>query len=599
MTAVKSQTSAATLLDAPHHDGSDACVVERPEELGGDAVLRLRVPRATILDSVVLRYIRDGEPKFIAATVDEETDTDTWWRVSFPLTNYVTRYRWMLSSNGRETSLNPLGMVPFDAPSADDYVLTVGPDGPAWHLGAVVYEIYPDRFASSGVDVDTPEWAIRRGWDELPNGRGPVSGQELFGGDLPGIEAHLDHIELLGTNALYLTPIFPAGSSHRYDATTFEHVDPLLGGDEAFASLVAAAHARGMRLIGDLTTNHVGVGHEWFGAAREGGIEREFFYFDESLPFGYASWFDVPTVPKLDWRSEELRRRMIDVVRRWLDNGLDGWRIDVAHMTGRFRDHDLNHEAARLVRDALEHDELLIAEHGHDFRPDLDGRGWQGVMNYAGFMRPVWSWLRAEELPKVLEEGFWGTPFGLRPHDGREAVAAMRSYRAGVPWGAVLHSWTLLDSHDTARFKTISGTRAMHVVGLGLQMTTPGVPLVYAGDELGLEGDWGEDARRPMPWERPETWDGDILEEYRRLIALRRSSEALARGGIRYVHVEDDVIAYLRESRQETLLCLAARADHHPIRVPFTSLETLYGADARDGVLPDGGPSFHVWRVHG
>src|SRR5205823_6550103 len=111
-------------------------------------------------------------------------------------------------------------------------------------------------------------------------------------------------------------------------------------------------------------------------------------------------------------------------------------------------------------------------------------------------------------------------------------------------------------------------------------------PMVFAGAELGLEGLWGEDARRTMPWEHPERWDDALLAEYRTLIALRRSSDALARGGIRYVHVGDDAIAYLRETKGERLLCLAARAPHDPIATPFTALETLYGDDARDGVLP-------------
>ena len=121
--------------------------------------------------------------------------------------------------------------------------------------------------------------------------------------------------------------------------------------------------------------------------------------------------------------------------------------------------------------------------------------------------------------------------------------------------------------------------------------------MLFAGDELGLEGEWGEDARRTMPWDRPGSWDRRLLDEYRRLIALRRSNEALARGSIRYAYVDDDAIAYLRETRDERLLCLASRADHPPLRVPFTSLETLYGDDAEDGVLPGGGPSFHVWRL--
>jgi alpha-glucosidase len=123
--------------------------------------------------------------------------------------------------------------------------------------------------------------------------------------------------------------------------------------------------------------------------------------------------------------------------------------------------------------------------------------------------------------------------------------------------------------------------------------------MIFAGDEIGLEGEWGEDARRTMPWDAIDTWDGPLFEEYSALTALRRSSDALARGGIRYVHVSDDAIAYLRESRSERLLCLAARAQHDPIVVPFGQLETLYGGDASDGVLPADGPAFHVWRING
>ena len=142
-------------------------------------------------------------------------------------------------------------------------MLSLG-DGPAWHLSSVVYEIFPDRFATSGLGVDAPDWAVPRGWNELPTGRGPNTPRELFGGDLRGIEQRLDYIEQLGVNALYLTPIFPASSTHRYDATSFDRVDPLLGGDEALRSLLAAAHSRGVRVLGDLTTNHTGNAHEWF-----------------------------------------------------------------------------------------------------------------------------------------------------------------------------------------------------------------------------------------------------------------------------------------------------------------------------------------------
>jgi alpha-glucosidase len=588
MSTAPALDSTATLLAEPHHDGSDAYVLERPREVGGDAVVQLRVPHAGSVDKVALRYIHDGEPAFVTA----EREGETLWRATFPVPSPATRYRWLLA--GGEIGyawLNGNGVMRHDIPDADDFVMTVGDGGPQWHLDSVVYEIFPDRYASSGLDVDDPAWAMRRAWDELPRNRGTQQAYEFFGGDLRGIEQRLDHIESLGANAIYLTPFFPAGSSHRYDATSFEHVDPLLGGDHALASLVRAAHARGIRVIGDLTINHVGIEHEWFES------EPEFFYRDDS-ELGYEAWLGVPSLPKLNHGSPRLASALRAVVQQWLrpPYDLDGWRIDVANMAGRLGAQDLGREVARGIRDAAveaKPDAVLIAEHGHDYRDDLAGDGWHGAMNDAGFLRPVWWWLRDASFARDPFRADFPAPI----FSGQQSVATMRAFRAGVPWPSTLHSWTLLDSHDSPRFSRVVRTRARHVVGVGLQMTTPGVPMLFAGDEVGLEGDWGEDARRPMPWDTPESWDGELLEQYRALIALRRSEPALARGGIRYVHVSAEAIAYVRETADEALLCLAVRGAHDPIRVPFASLETLYGDDVRDGVLPADGPSFHVWRL--
>jgi alpha-glucosidase len=606
MTVVESLPLLGTRLADPHHDGSDAYVLERPAEPGEEAVVRLRVPRGTAVETVALRYVRDGEPRAVRAELDEETETDTWWRVAFPVWNPATRYRWLL--DGGDTGyawVNGLGVVDHDVPDDDDFVIALDPGGPDWHLRSVVYQVFPDRFASSGAAYEQPEWAIRRAWDEPPTGRGRETSREWFGGDLPGLEQRLDHVESVGANVLYLTPFFPAGSIHRYDATTFDRVDPLLGGDDALASLTAAAHARGIRVIGDLTLNHTGLGHEWFLAGRGGGggPERSFFYFDEALPHGYESWMGVASLPKLAHRSPELGQRIAEVVGRWLSSPfeLDGWRIDVANMAARYRELDATAELARTVRAAMPADAVLIAEHAHDARDDLLGRGWHGTMNYAGFLRPVWSWLRGER-----EISFLGLPVPVPRLGGDQAVATMRAFRAGIPWSSSIHSWTLIDSHDTARFRTVSGSRERQLVGVGLQMTTPGVPMVFAGDELGLEGEWGEDARRTMPWGREDSWDRALLAEYRRLADLRRSSDALARGGIRYAHVEPEAIAYLRETAGERLLCLAARADHAPAALPLAALgcrelESLYGGEATvehgHAVLPAEGPSFHVWRL--
>src|SRR5262249_7768959 len=152
----------------------------------------------------------------------------------------------------------------------------------------------------------------------------------------------------------------------------------------------------------------------------------------------------------------ELRSRMGEIMRRWLDLGLDGWRIGAANSVGRRREVDIGAEIARWAR-AQVSDALLVAEYCHDFRPDLDGRGWSGGMNYAGFLRRVWWWLRGDAVGPDAVDVFSSAP--APSYGGRAAAEVMASFRAGLPWEASLHSWALLDSHDTPRFRTVTGCR--------------------------------------------------------------------------------------------------------------------------------------------
>ena len=577
-------TTARAPLAAPHHDGSELYVHEVPSELGDDTV-RLRVPRASAVDAVAVRYVTDGEPHVAIAEVDEEDEGETWWRASFPVDNPATPYRWLLSGGvigyGWVTGD---GLVGHDVPDADDFVCAVGDDGPAWHVEGVVYEVFPDRFARSGVERTPPEWAVPRGWDDDPTGSGPTTPLEWFGGDLGGIEAHLDHLERLGVSILYTTPFFPARSNHRYNATSFDEVDPLLGGDEALVSLVRAAHARGIRVIGDLTINHIGDDHAWFTSAQGGedSVERRFFWFDDGLRHGYEAWAGVRTLPKLDHRDALLRERLLgdaeSVVLRWLRPpfDLDGWRLDVANMAGRRGDVDVAPRSR--VRRASRR-----SRPGRTPCSSRSTRTTRGATSRATAGTGRWrTW--ASRAPRG--NGFAATC--CRPSSNSASSASRSRCRASTARpsrrrcaasgrasrGARCCTAGSCSSHDIARFKVVSGSRERHLVGVGLQMTTPGVPMVFAGDELGLEGRWGEDARRPMPWDRPEAWDAELLAAYRTLIGLRRSSAALTRGGIRFAHVGPDAIAYLRETRGERLLCLATRAATGDVRLPLAALRT-------------------------
>ena len=610
-----------SLPSGSHHDGS-ALYVERTDwRLAGSARVRVRVPHEDDIEAVALRYTHDGEQTCKPLERERRNSVESWWAGDIPLTNPLVSYRFLLSRGGNADAwLNATGVHGHDTPDADDFVLRSDATYPEWPVRSVVYQVFPDRFATSGVVTNTPEWARRRSWGDLP--QGPDWSSELFGGDLYGAAEHLDHIARLGADVVYLTPIFTARSAHRYDAATFDEVDPLLGGADALRTLNEQARGWGMRVMGDLTLNHCGIAHTWYqnALAVADAEERGYFYFERG-PDGTeraATWLGVNSLLKLNYSSSRLRHEMYggseSVARKWLrgDVGMDGWRIDVANMAARHSGHDVSHEVSMEFVDsctAEKHDAYVVGEHFQDGRNDLCKGGWHGIMAYSAFTRPVWAWLRAETLPAEFPESFLGSAFGVPKRDGLSMVAAMRAFTAGVPFDAVLRSWLILDSHDTPRFHVLTGDVGRTKVGVGLQMTLPGVPMVWMGDESGMGGvSCGEDSRRPMQWDDESGWDNELLGWYRQCIALRRSSDALAVGSLRWLHVGADVVVYLRETADDRLLCCASRAVHAAVQLPSAVLQceristvlgesmTLLGDRV---VLPSGGPAFHAWRLDG
>ena len=624
MTLSSAQVPAGIGLDLPHHDGSALYVSTETPRLGERVTVWLRVPAAATgpddppFDAAYVRLLHDAEPRFAAAVVDTErsTEHETWWRAELTCRNRVTSYRWLLAGGPVGWLwVNGAGAHLRDVPDGADFRIVAAPEPlPQWPLDAVVYQIVPDRFARSAAadHRPTPDWAVPAAWSDPVEVRSPDAGsRQLYGGDLDGITEHLDHIAALGADVIYLTPFFPGRSNHRYDAHTFDAVDPVLGGDAALRRLTDAAHARGIRVLGDFTSNHTGVTHEWFVAARadETAPERAFYFFG---PQGrYAAWLDVPSLPKLDHSSPELRRRLFGdpqgVIRRWLgpDGGLDGWRVDVANMTGRHQDADLHHEVARELRAAsvaANPDALVVAEHCHDTSTDLTGDGWHGVMNYAGFTRPVWTWLTSPANPDGPSD-FLGQPVRVPQLPGELVADAMLDFTSRIPWVALVRSFTLLGSHDTSRIRTlVGGDPALVRVAAGLLFTMPGTPMVTYGDEIGMPGRFGEDGRRPMPWPAGQGgqegtkgagWDEDLLAAYRELVALRRGSVALRRGGMRWVYAAGDVLVYLREAPGESALVHVARAAHDPIRIDLRDLPQARAARTALG----GGASIDASRL--
>ena len=586
------------MKNQPHHDGSELYVSNIAPELGEKVTLKIRVPSNYVFEKAMLRIYHDGEPRIFEMKESKRDSTETWYQVNVEILNLQSHYRFAFIGKGKYEWLNAKGLFDHDVHSNNDFQLVAIADNPEWIKSSVFYQIFPDRFARSGKVNIVPEWAHPRDWDLLPQGRGKYTGQELYGGDLYGVSEHLDHITDLGVNGIYFTPLFPARSNHRYDASSFEVIDPILGGDAAFQALIKTAKKKGIRILGDLTSNHCGAGHTWLAKAKKDkkSKERSYFYWDKSIKWGYIGWFGLESLPKLNFSSKALRKVMYEgknsIVKKWISPkyGMAGWRIDVGNMTGRQGAENHHTEVMQGIRNAMAEvnpQTWLVAENGDFDASDLNGLGWQGAMNYQGFMRPFWNWINRN--PEIAG-GFQGLPFEMPKITGKQLVASMKEFNSSIPWRSLTASMMLLDSHDTARFRTVvMGDKKAHIAAMTMMLTYPGVPSIFAGDEIGLEGSWGEDARRTINWNDKSGWDIEFFSQVKELVKLRRSHDALINGGLRWVAVADDYLVYLRESKKQSILVFISRG---PVKATvdissfgYLVTKTLYGQEVKGEIF--------------
>ncbi len=605
------------LAARPHHDGSPLYVSNLTPKLGDRVGVRVRVPREFgHAITVRTRSNPDREPSFSDAHVVHETETEVWWQTELAIENPVHGYRFLFELEGGATWwLTSAGLSHTETRDIDDFRIVTYDPPPAWGASSVMYQVFPDRFARSARadehQAQLPDWAEPADWDDPVIHVGPSTPLQFFGGDLAGVADHLDHLVDLGVDLLYLTPVFPAQSNHRYDALSFDNVDPLLGGDEALVALVEAAHERGLRVIGDLTSNHSGDAHEWFKAAHRQpeNAESDFYLWLDGGQETYVSWMGVPSLPKFNWRGDELRRRFIEgpdsVVARWLREpySLDGWRIDVANMTGRHREDDFNEVVRRTIRRTMVEinpDTLLLGESTNDAAGDFPGDAWHGAMTYANFTRPLWNWLSTPGSPAG---GGLGMTLGrTSDYTGVDFYAAHREFAAAFPWRTRLQTMNALDTHDTPRFLT-SARDGVLPVAFGLAVSLPGIPVVWMGDEFGLTGADGEESRTPMPWDAAAAGEfATTTDVYRRLIALKRAHPSLNGGGIRWLHASDDAVAFVRETATECVLVVAARAItvvDLGDELPDDALALAGEAPSGDGRVSIPGPTFAAWQLPG
>jgi alpha-glucosidase len=612
MISKKLKPQISEFFELPHHDGSELYVSNAAPNLGDHVTFRVRVPKSYLFAKAFIRIYEDGEPRSYELLLEKESANESWFKYKFKVSNLRISYRFVFISNDKYEWLNARGVSDFDVHSNDDFKIVAIAPFPKWIRSSVFYQIFPDRFAKSDLKKVIPDWAVERTWDQTPQTTGKNAGMEFFGGDIRGVENHLDHLIDLGINGIYFTPFFPGNSNHRYDASSFEHVDQLLGGNKALFALVNSANKKSIRIMGDLTSNHCGAGHNWLlkAKAEKKSKEHGYFYWDKTVKHGYVGWWGLASLPKLNFNSLALRKEMYmdkrSIVRKWLSPkfGMAGWRIDVGNMTGRHGEDDLHREVMLGIRKAMDEtnkDAWLIAENGDFFASDLDGFGWHGAMNYQGFMRPLWNWINQNS---EIGGGFQGLPFAMPKITALQMVESMKSFGASIPWRSFVSSMVLLDSHDTARMRTVvGGDRYRHLSAMVLLLTYPGVPSIYAGDEIGLEGTSGEDGRRPMPWGQRDQWDSEFFTAVKSLVAIRKKSDALINGGLRWLIVSDDYVLYIRESNKQKILIflsrypVSVRVDLAPMNLKITS--TLFGVESSGSaiLINSDKPAQGVWLV--
>jgi neopullulanase len=423
------------------------------------------------------------------------------------------------------------------------------PKTPEWVRDAVFYQIFPDRFARS-VAVAKPR--------HLDDWGSPPTYHGYQGGDLVGVAKHLDYLQDLGITAVYFTPVFQSASNHRYHTHDYEKVDPMLGGNAALRRLIDQSHARRIRVILDGVFNHASRGFFQFHDIMENGAESaylDWFHvntfplnaYDPDKRPNYGAWWGLPALPKFNTGSPEVREFLWGIGRKWIDFGIDGWRLDVPN---EIDDDSFWREFRHRVKDGNP-DAYIVGEVWTDAQRWLRGDMWDAVMNYQ-FTRACIAFFIGAEASDDLKR----TSLHPAGPPGAEAFARsierlLKLYAPSITEVML----NLLGSHDMARFLTLARDDLSALrLATAFQMTYPGAPSIYYGDEIGMRGGHDPANRGAFPWHQRESWNTELLHEFQRLIALRKARPALRRGSFRVLHAVGELFVHARQLGDETVL---------------------------------------------
>ncbi|HLP16570.1 MAG TPA: glycoside hydrolase family 13 protein [Bacteroidota bacterium] len=436
---------------------------------------------------------------------------------------------------------------------------------PSWVRHAIIYQIFPERFENGDRSNDPP--------NTQPWGTKPTGGS-FFGGDLEGVLNRLPYLTDLGITTIYFNPVFSASSNHKYNATDYLKIDPAFGTNDLFKTLVDTCHKAGIRILIDGVFNHVGTAFFAFVDVKKNGAASRYaewfniFSYPVSDPRtpNYEGWWGYGSLPKLMVAHPDVQRYLFDVARYWTGLGIDGWRLDVPNDVP----HAFWKEWRKVVR-SVNPECYIVGELWQDASPWLKGDEFDATMNYR---------FRDACVDFFAHKTTTGVEF-------QKSLAATRALYSEESNDAMMN---LIGSHDTERFLTMckGDVHALRLAAL-FQMTYPGAPTVYYGDEVGMEGGKDPDCRRTMIWDQSK-WDKDLHAYYRSLIALRKKYEALRTGAYAALPVPEDLsrcVAFERTLGSERFI-IAINDDRRKAALSFTVSKDLRSVNSLvDGVKID------------
>ena len=603
-------------------DGTGDYVCPAEPEINEKVVLRFRTAHNDV-DEVKL-HIGEQEYPMWKTRTNGEFD---FYEIEYQLGEDILRYCFEIKQGAEICFYSKYGIT-GKKENYYDFIISPGFKTPEWAKGAVMYQIFVDRFCNGDPtnDVEDNEYIYIgapsrkvKDWNQAPEA---MDIRNFYGGDLQGVLDKLDYLQDLGVEVIYFNPLFVSPSNHKYDIQDYDYIDPHYGkivvddgevlpvgakdnihatkyqqrtGDirnleasnQLFIKLVEEMHKRGMRVILDGVFNHCGSFNKWMDRERiyepqpdypKGAyVSKEspynsFFLFhdarNELWPYNgtYDGWWGHDTLPKLDYEdSPQLEQYIMDIGRKWVSPpyNVDGWRLDVAADLG--FSNEYNHifwkRFRKEVKDANP-DAIILAEHYGDPQDWLQGDEWDSVMNYDAFMEPLtWFLTGMEKHSDEYRQDLCGNADNF--------VGAMRHFMASMLTPSLQVAMNELSNHDHSRFLTRTNHKVGRVANLGyeaasqdinvavmreavvMQMTWPGAPTIYYGDEAGVCGFTDPDNRRTYPWGEE---NHDLITFHKEMIRIHKACPVLTHGSLKFLEQRHNVLSYGRFSQDEQMV---------------------------------------------